>query len=106
MAERRYEMRLVDSFLGSPRRVRVAVHLGIEGYWSVVTVTCTGCTDIGEYGSGSEHYDRDPKLGILVGSGCHECGYSGKRRERFFEPFDHEAWERALFAPTQAEASP
>lgn len=53
------------------------------GYW---TDYCTGCCELGEYGSGSENYSKDPKHGCLVGSGCPECGYTGKRRQSWAIP--------------------
>jgi len=33
-------------------------------------------------------YEYDVKRHCYVGAGCEECGYSGKRVERFFVPFD------------------
>lgn len=45
------------------------------------TSHCTGCCELGEYGSGSEHYENDLNHGCLIGAGCRECGYTGKRRD-------------------------
>jgi hypothetical protein len=48
------------------------------------TETCSGCHDtIDGYEIGP--YPRD-KNGIPIGSGCHECGYTGKRRIGWFYP--------------------
>jgi hypothetical protein len=49
---------------------------------------CSGCFETGEYGSGSENYPFDKKAGCHVGSGCEECGYTGKRRDGFPIPHD------------------
>lgn len=69
-------------WMGVFRRVRW--HLGVEGYESVYTRDCTGCTDYGDYGVRYGPY------------GCHECGYTGKRVERNFIPFDERAYQAAL----------
>jgi len=42
--------------------------------------SCTGCCELGDYGSGSENYETHAVHGCLVGAGCHECGYHGVRR--------------------------
>lgn len=62
--------------------------LGTICYTETFTQACSGCCEIGEYGQGSENYPYDEKNKCLIGSGCHECGYTGKRRTTFFVPFD------------------
>lgn len=54
--------------------------------WAKWTTNCSGCCELGEYGSGSQYYDRDPKHGCLIGAGCEECGYTGKRIESCWVP--------------------
>jgi len=72
-----YRMRLVTDYAGTgaPRRVRVVRHLGHLGYWLPVTRECSGC---------------------LGGSGCFECGYTGKRRGQWFVPFNMASFDRML----------
>lgn len=57
-----------------------------------ITQECTGCCELGENGQGAENYPWDEKAQCYVGMGCHECGYTGKRR-LYFNPkdFDDEA---------------
>jgi len=45
--------------------------------WAVSkwTDTCSGCS---EYDMGNPIYE---------GAGCHECGYTGKRRQEMFTPY-------------------
>ena len=80
MAERRKYRTLPDG-----KRVLVRKWLGVEGYESSYTSSCTGCTYVPENTGGPER-----------GAGCKECGYTGKRRTVFFVPFDEEQYERAL----------
>ena len=62
---------------GRRRLVRVCERTGVEGYEAVETIKCSGCTEVGEMG------------GQTWGPfGCDECGYTGKRRVRFWIPFD------------------
>jgi len=75
-----------------PRRVRVAIHNGFEGYWSTFTMTCSGCFSSVD-GHPCGDYPTHPKHHCYVGSGCDECGYHGVRRERWFSPFDEAAYE-------------
>jgi hypothetical protein len=63
-------------------RRRVYVLEGVEGYHAQWTDACSGCTEVPECTSG-------PDRGI----GCHECGYTGKRRWRYWFPFDEAEWE-------------
>ncbi len=69
--------------------VRHAVVLrdGVEGFVVRGTTHCSGCTELGDYGGGSEYYDFDMKAQCLVGTGCDECGYTGKRRQTYWAPF-------------------
>ena len=50
------------------------------------TDTCSGCCETGEYGSFGHYYETDPKHRCLIGSGCDECGYTGKRRNAMWVP--------------------
>ena len=43
-------------------------------YNTSFTAACSGCSDDGEYASSS------------IGSGCHECGYTGKRVQHWPVP--------------------
>lgn len=43
------------------------------------TQACTGCWEFNK-GMGQHRYRTDEKLGIKIGHGCSECGYTGKRR--------------------------
>jgi len=45
-----------------------------------VTQPYSGCFSAGEYGGNEHNYPYDAKAGCRVGAGCHECGYTGKRR--------------------------
>jgi hypothetical protein len=54
----------------------------------VMVRSCSGCCELGDYGSGSENYKRDPKHDCLIGMGCEECGYTGKRRDGSWMPID------------------
>jgi hypothetical protein len=74
-----------------PRRYRrdsegarhlVVVVGGVDGFIVQFTSNCSGCTD-GEDGR------------VYGPFGCEECGYTGKRRERMWVPFDYGEWERA-----------
>lgn len=81
---------------GELQRVLVVKHHGFEGYFVRWTDSCSGCLELGDYGGGSENYIYDEKAKCLVGAGCHECGYTGKRRNELFVPFDREAFEAFL----------
>lgn len=72
MAERR---RYRENHLGG--RSLVVVVDGEEGYVIRYTRSCSGCDETGEYTGPSER-----------GSGCEECGYTGKRRSEEWVPFD------------------
>lgn len=52
------------------------------------TRSCSGCTETSD-GYNVNGYDTDPKWGCLIGAGCHECGYTGKRRIEMWVPVKH-----------------
>ena len=47
---------------------------------------CTGCLEMGDYGSILSSGGFDPKRRIEVGAGCQECGYTGVRWSRHIVP--------------------
>lgn len=65
----------------------VVTYDGVEGYEATFTDSCTGCYEVGENGSNEHLYPYDYDAGCRLGSGCHECGYTGKRRHRVWTPF-------------------
>lgn len=86
---RRY--RTVDLCDGETMRVMVVEFRGHEGYIARWTASCSGCHETNEgYETGLYPYDK--KAQCYVGAGCHECGYTGKRREAMWIPFDYAAW--------------
>ena len=52
------------------------------GQW---TTSCSGCLET-EDGHPVGKYPWDEKAKCYVGSGCEECGYTGKRRDSWFSP--------------------
>lgn len=56
------------------------------------TDACSGCFEGGEYGGLAHHYAWDDKAKCRVGSGCHECGYTGKRKWSQWVPFVPAKW--------------
>lgn len=48
------------------------------------TDSCSGCFEAGEYMGNAHNYGYDEKRQCYVGSGCEECGYTGKRRVKFW----------------------
>lgn len=52
------------------------------GEW---TTSCSGCLET-EDGHPVGSYPWDEKAKCRVGSGCEECGYTGKRRDGWFSP--------------------
>lgn len=50
------------------------------------TRSCTGCYEGGEYNGLAHNYPWDEKAQCRVGSGCEECGYTGKRVEHYPVP--------------------
>lgn len=59
------------------RRRRYEVFGGEVGEVVSFVDACSGCTEVGDYESGPER-----------GGGCHECGYTGRRRQTHFVPVD------------------
>lgn len=53
--------------------------------WCEWTQSCSGCAETVD-GQNVFNYPIDKKHGCMIGSGCHECGYTGKRRNGFFFP--------------------
>lgn len=89
----RIRYRLIDPFAdGKRQRVKVVMFRGFEGFIARWTDSCSGCTELGDYGGGSQYYDTDTKHHCLIGAGCEECGYTGKRRQEMWIPFDHAAF--------------
>ena len=52
------------------------------GEW---TTSCSGCRET-EDGHNVGHYPWDNKAKCYIGSGCDECGYTGKRRDGMHVP--------------------
>ena len=79
------------------RRVKVVDYEGMEGFVVSFTESCSGCFEFNE-GLGLDAYEYDDKNGCYIGAGCEECGYTGKRRQEHWVPFDehYEAYERYL----------
>lgn len=48
------------------------------------TSSCSGCCEGGEYGGMLHLYRWDDKAECYVGSGCRECGHTGKRRNAYW----------------------
>ena len=69
------------------KRRRVVVRDGQEGFEVVATTHCSGCCELGEYSGNSSSYGYDQQAQCYVGAGCHECGYTGKRRWPYWSPF-------------------
>jgi len=80
---RRYRMRTITEWDGSKKRVRIEHYLGFPGYVVRFTRSCSGCSEVGDYESPLER-----------GAGCHECGYTGRRRDEQFVPFDWGGFQR------------
>jgi len=49
------------------------------------TNTCSGCCELSD-GHNIYGYPYDEKAGCIIGSGCEECGYTGKRRQTYWIP--------------------
>lgn len=71
---------------------RVVTFDGMPGFVVRWTSSCSGCLEVGEYGSGEGLYPFDEKAKCHVGAGCSECGFTGKRRQEHWIPFDSAAW--------------
>jgi hypothetical protein len=77
------------------KRHRVVLLNGKEGYIARWTTECSGCFEAGEYMGNAGNYPYDDKAQCRVGSGCDECGYTGKRRMEWWTPFDRADEEAA-----------
>jgi hypothetical protein len=51
----------------------------------VLIRSCSGCFEFNE-GIGLGDWARDERNNIYLGSGCEECGFTGKRRESMWVP--------------------
>ena len=77
-----YRMRRDDK--GTLRRVYP--FNGVDCFMESVTQDCSGCTDVGDYGT------------VYGPFGCEECGHTGKRRHRYHVLFcDHESCAMAVY---------
>jgi len=76
---RRYRMATVDG-----RRVRVVRFRGVRGHVVRWTDDCSGCTEIGDYGT---------RFGPF---GCSECGHTGKRRCSAWVPLNPRDYDKAF----------
>lgn len=65
---------------------RVYIRNGERVHIARWTDSCSGCFEGGEYMGMAHHYPYDGKAGCHVGAGCHECGYTGKRRRVEYIP--------------------
>lgn len=50
------------------------------------TQSCSGCFEGGECMGNAHNYPYDQKARCHIGSGCHECGYTGKRVNESWVP--------------------
>lgn len=75
------------------KRHKVVTSNGQEGYVARVTMSCSGCTEMGEYMSNINGHPYDNKARCHVGFGCEECGFTGKRRREMWIPFDMGNWQ-------------
>jgi hypothetical protein len=95
---RRYRGLVIDEETGFRQRKMVVMRGGVEGYVDQLTRACSGCYEPGECGGRAADYQWDEKAQCRLGSGCKECGYTGKRVDRFWLPFDLRELEPALDA--------
>ena len=63
------------------------------------TTYCTGCCELGENMGLAHHYPFDAKAGCYVGSGCEECGFTGKRRAPLVFPVEPDPERPGLWRP-------
>jgi len=84
--------------ISNPRRYKkdsegirrlVYTYKGVDGYFSKWTERCSGCFEQGESGGRIYLGTKDPKTGMDIGVGCHECGYTGKSVTRWWCAFEH-----------------
>jgi hypothetical protein len=83
---------------GDGDRRRVVVRDGIEGFHVTCTLSCSGCCELGDCMGNAHNYPYDSKAQCHVGSGCDECGYTGKRRLTIWAPFDYAEWAAHVHA--------
>lgn len=76
MTRASYKMRLIPGD-EEGRKAKVHVIHGVECMRVIYSGACSGCTEVPEC---THAPDR--------GSGCHECGYTGRKRHDYFVPFD------------------
>jgi len=70
------------------RRRSYAVIDGIVCELASWTDSCSGCFEGGEYMGLAHNYPYDERAGCYRGSGCTECGYTGKRILRMWVQID------------------
>jgi hypothetical protein len=85
-------------------RRKVVLNEDHEGYIGRWTTSCSGCFEFNE-GYGLDGYGFDAKHQCYIGGGCHECGYTGKRRYSMWMPFDIAAWMRHVDAEEERQAA-
>lgn len=83
---------------------KVVVVDGVDHFVVRWTDSCSGCFEAGEYCGLAHLYPWDEKAGCSVGSGCRECGYTGKVRRAELVPFDSAGFEQR-FANQVANAA-
>ena len=65
---------------------RVRFFRGVAVYEETITRVCSGCSDVGDYGT------------VYGPFGCAECGYTGYRRETHQIPFcNHWSCAKAVY---------
>lgn len=82
--KRRRKWRMVKTNDG--KRVRLCMWRGARGHVVTFTSPCSGCHEGYESGDGE------------AGSGCRECGYTGRRRTREWVPLTGKDFEKAYGA--------
>ena len=70
------------------RRRKYFIWEGRICYDGHCTVSCSGCFESGEYMGLAPNYLYDEKDSCHIGTGCDECGFTGKRRMHFPIPHD------------------
>lgn len=65
---------------------------GVKHVYINYVSSCTGCHETIDghpiYSNGKRVYEYDIKNNIELGAGCAECGYTGKRRSKFWMPIE------------------
>jgi|SRR5882757_2906332 len=85
------------------KRRKVVLNEGHEGFVTRWTGSCSGCFEFNE-GWGLDSYEYDSKHKCYIGGGCSECGYTGKRHDSFWVPFDMRAWNKHVRETEEKEA--